>query len=112
MSLLAMVFFIFLSVNMMFYYAMTTLLPFLAIIYRVSTVFDMEEYSSERTLEPGREAIVKMEDCDFSWGFRVSEQRAEDKASPSKKTEKKKRNSARFKKVSKSKYRKKRPKRT
>lgn len=88
MSLLAMVFFIFLSVNMMFYYSMTTLLAFLAIIKRISSVFAMEEYTSERTLENGGDAIVKMENCDFSWGFRVSEQRADDKsASPSKKSE-------------------------
>lgn len=79
MSLLAMVFFIFLSVNMMFYFAMTTLLNFLAIIKRISSIFAMEEYSSERTLDNGEQALIKMDNCDFSWGFRVQEQRAEDK---------------------------------
>jgi hypothetical protein len=88
MSLLAMVFFIFLSVNMMFYYSMTTLLAFLAIVNRISSIFAMEEYESERKLEGGDKAMIKFENCDFSWGFRVSEVRAEDKAaSPTKKGE-------------------------
>lgn len=88
MSLLAMVFFIFLSVNMMFYYSMTTLLAFLAIVNRISSIFEMEEYASERSLEGGDKAMIKFENCDFSWGFRVSEQRADDKAaSPTKKGE-------------------------
>lgn len=88
MALLAMVFFIFLSVNMMFYYSMTTLLSFLAIVNRISSIFEMEEYASDRSLEGGDKSLIKLEDCDFSWGFRVSEQRAEDKsASPTKKGE-------------------------
>ena len=44
MSMMAMVYFIFVSVNSMTYYAMTTLQTFLGVIYRLSTVFELEEF--------------------------------------------------------------------
>lgn len=62
MSLLAMVFYIFLSVNMIFYYAMTTMTSFLAILRRVAQVFDLEEHSTSRSLPSAQdEAILKFE---------------------------------------------------
>lgn len=79
MSLLAMVFFVFLSVNMFFYYAMTTLQAFLAIIRRVSSVFDLEEHASKRSETTGGgddQPFIKFDNCDFSWGFRVAEEKA------------------------------------
>jgi hypothetical protein len=43
-SLLAMIYYIFVSVNAMTYYAMTTLQTFFAVVKRLSSVFEMEEY--------------------------------------------------------------------
>mmetsp|Transcript_15627 Transcript_15627/g.23970 ORF Transcript_15627/g.23970 Transcript_15627/m.23970 type:complete len:91 (-) Transcript_15627:57-329(-) len=47
-SLLTMVFFIFISVNSTVYYAMTTTQTFLAILTRLGGIFEMEEYPFKR----------------------------------------------------------------
>jgi hypothetical protein len=47
-SLLAMIYYIFVSVNALTYYAMTTLQTFFAVVKRLSSVFEMEEYESKR----------------------------------------------------------------
>ena len=57
MSLLAMVFYIFLSVNSMTYMAMTSLQTFLAVIYRISTVFEMAEYEFIRDEKVAKENV-------------------------------------------------------
>ena len=43
-SLMAMVFLLFLTVNQLTYFGMTSTQTFLAIIFRISSVFEMEEY--------------------------------------------------------------------
>jgi hypothetical protein len=56
-SLLAMVFYIFLSVNSFTYYGMTTLQQFFAIIARYSSVFEMGEFDFTRELVVPKERV-------------------------------------------------------
>lgn len=74
MSLMAMIFFIFAAVNSMTYYAMTTIQSFLAILFRLSSVFEMDEYEFKRNTTVEKDDVrVKFEGADFSWGYRVQE---------------------------------------
>lgn len=43
-SMLAMIYFIFFSVNVITYFALTNVQNFLAILFRLSQIFEMEEY--------------------------------------------------------------------
>lgn len=72
MSLLAMVFYIFLSVNSLTYMAMTTLTTFFAVVFRVSSVFEMSEYDFSRDTNVAKEDVeISLENADISWGFKV-----------------------------------------
>lgn len=71
-SLMAMVFFLFLSVNSMTYYALSTYQQFTGIVERLGHVFGMEEYKSQRIISvPSDKAVVQIKDGHFSWGFKV-----------------------------------------
>lgn len=48
MAMMAMVYYIFISVNMMTYVAMNAVASFLATIERMSTVYSLEEYKDQR----------------------------------------------------------------
>ena len=79
MSLMAMVYFIFLSVNSLTYYAMTTLQTFLGVIFRLSTVFELEEYQYNRQIDiPKTEATVQFKNANFTWGFKVKQEKMEE----------------------------------
>jgi len=72
MSLMAMIYFIFLSVNSLTYFGMTTLQTFLAIIFRISSIFEMDEFQFTRELEVKEEDVcVEFNNADISWGFKV-----------------------------------------
>lgn len=72
MALLAMVFYIFLSVNSLTYMAMTTMQTFFAVIYRVSTIFEMSEYDFIRDTEVAKEDVeVSFDHADITWGFKI-----------------------------------------
>ena len=72
MSVMAMIFFIFAAVNSMTYYAMNTIQTFLAILFRLSSVFEMEEYEFNRNIDVEKEDVrIKMEGAEFSWGYKV-----------------------------------------
>lgn len=62
MSLLAMVFYLFTTINFMFYLGMTTLQGYLAVLDRVSQIFQMAEFASERQSQNVKsdEVVVKM----------------------------------------------------
>lgn len=78
MSVLAMIYFIFVSVNSLFYYAQTTVQGFLAMVFRMSSVFELEEFDftkREEECEP-EQACIKFEDCEFSWGFKTKQEEA------------------------------------
>ena len=47
-SMLAMVYFVFFSVNVLFYFGFSAVQTFLAILIRLASIFDMEEYESKR----------------------------------------------------------------
>ena len=71
-SILAMVYFVFFSVNIITYFALTNVQNFLAILERLSYVIEMEEHQSLRRSE-GDDVFIKIEKAAFSWGFRVKE---------------------------------------
>ena len=71
-SILAVVLFLFMSVNMMTYFAVTNLQNFLAILERLSEVFEMEEFELIRiTSTDEKDVCIKLKDASFAWGYRV-----------------------------------------
>jgi len=69
-----MIYFVFFSVNVLCYFGLTNLQNFLAIVKRLSSVFEMQEFERRRdTRLPSSEAMVEMENVTLSWGFRVKE---------------------------------------
>lgn len=90
-SLLAMVFYIFLSINQMTYMAMVSLQTFMAIIYRISTIFEMEEYQFIRNDSVKKEDVtVSFEEASLTWGFKVKQDSAGKKDKKDDEEEKKK----------------------
>lgn len=72
MSLLAMVFYIFLAVNSMTYMAMTSAQTFFAVIYRISTVFELGEYDFIRNENVSKDQVeVTFENASLTWGFKI-----------------------------------------
>ena len=69
-SMLALVFFLFYSINSLTYYSMQTTLQFLGVLHRLSAVFGLEEHKRERVedVEQG-EACVRLTDASYTWGF-------------------------------------------
>lgn len=72
--MLAMIYFVFFSINVTFYFGLTNVQNFLAILQRLSTVFNMEEYQSilDTNVEE-KDVMIKIKDGAYSWGFRVSD---------------------------------------
>jgi len=86
MSLMAMIYFVFLSINSMTYWALTTFQTFLAIIFRMSTIFELEEYEFKRELDVPRDQVsVEFNKATVSWGFSVKQENAESSADKKKK---------------------------
>ena len=73
-ALLAMIYYLFFSVNSLTYYSMTTINQSLAVMYRLSEVFRMEEHKQTRDLKvvPGQ-PCVNMQDASYAWGFRITD---------------------------------------
>ena len=81
MSLMAMLFYMFIGVNMLFYHGLTTLIAFLAVIKRISSIFNLDEYHSDRTIPADKtQTSISLSECSFTWGFRVAEKKEEEKA--------------------------------
>lgn len=72
-ALLAMIYYLFFSVNSLTYYSMNTMNQALAVIYRLSKVFRMEEHVSERGDVVQGQPLVHLENMEYAWGFRVNE---------------------------------------
>ena len=72
MSLMAMIFYLFIAVNSMTYHGMTTVQTFLSVVERAAAIFEMDEYHSTRkeNVKPEDVELV-YEDVDISWGFKV-----------------------------------------
>lgn len=74
-TLLAMLYYLFFSVNSMTYYSMNTINQALAVIYRLSEVFRMEEHKKSQSLgrAEGDEPAVKLVNAEYVWGYRISD---------------------------------------
>ena len=78
-SVMAMVYYIFISINMICYWALTNFQVFLAVVFRTSQIFYMPEYTFKRNHEVKQEDVkVHFDGCDFSWGFKVKQKTAEE----------------------------------
>ena len=73
-TLLAIIYYLFFSVNSLAFYAMTTVNQASAVINRISEVFSMEEHLSSREdqIRPNEPAI-EIRQGEYAWGFRVAE---------------------------------------
>jgi hypothetical protein len=82
-SLLAMVFYIFLSINQMTYMALVSLQTFMAVIYRISTIFELGEYQFIREESVKKEDVkVEFEQASLTWGFKVKTESADKTKGP------------------------------
>ena len=83
-SILAMLYYLFFNVNSLSYYSLSTINQALAIITRLSEVFCMEEYKSERKGIMDGKPLINLSNMEYAWGFRVAtlteERKAENKA--------------------------------
>lgn len=72
--MLSVIYLIFFSINILTYFGMTNVKNFMAILDRLSKIFEMEEYRRQRqtSCEP-KDVSIEMNQCAFSWGFRVQE---------------------------------------
>ena len=71
-SMLAVIFYLFYSVNSLTYYSMQTTFTFLGVLTRLSKVFSLDEYKhvGERDENVGRDKVcVKLKDASYTWGF-------------------------------------------
>lgn len=80
MTMLAMIYYLFFSVNTLTFALLTTMQTFLAIIDRLGNVLEMDEYVQSRTEDgvPENTKIV-MKDASFTWGFRAKTLTEEEK---------------------------------
>ena len=73
-ALLALIYFLFFSVNSMTYYAMSTNSTAMGVTARLADIFKMEEHKSKRKEAKRVSDIkIKIENAEFTWGFRVKE---------------------------------------
>lgn len=74
-SMLAMIYLVFFSVNIICYFGLTNIMSFSAILERIATVFAMEESNITRDTKVDTEDVtIEVENCAYAWGFRVSEE--------------------------------------
>ena len=81
-ALVAMIYYLFFSVNGLTYYSMTTIQQALAVAGRLSEVFRMEEYKRSREEQcVSGQPVIKLDKMDYAWGFRVADNQADVKKS-------------------------------
>jgi hypothetical protein len=71
MSMVAMVFLVFMNINMMAFFGIQGFTTYLAILERIGDVMKLEEFKMTRKTDG--DPFIKCEDCSFNWGFKVSE---------------------------------------
>jgi hypothetical protein len=78
MSIMAIIFYIFLSVNCMTYFGLTIYQQFMSCVQRISEVTEMEEFVFNREVEVinKEEVHLKFKNADIGWGFRVKQESA------------------------------------
>ena len=75
--MLAMIYLVFFSTNMITYFGLSSLQTFLAILDRLASVFAMEENQVTRDTKCSPEDVsITVKDGTFSWGFRIKETQA------------------------------------
>ena len=81
MSMMAMLFYIFISVNAMTFWAMQIFSEFLSCVRRISQIFKMEEFVFARNIhvEDKNDVHLIFENADIGWGFRKKDKSLEDK---------------------------------
>ena len=73
-SVLAMFYYIFFSINMLTYLSLTNVQMFLAVVLRLSHVFEMEQHIQKRVANvDASEVGISFKQASFAWGFRVKE---------------------------------------
>ena len=77
--LLALLYYLFFSVNSLTYYALTTINQALAVTYRLSEVFRMEEQKLTRQPAEQDKPAIQLEKMEYAWGFRVADDQAKNK---------------------------------
>ena len=71
--LMAMVFYLFISVNAMAYYSLTTYQQFGAIVERLGHVMGMEEHEFSNTVSQNvKDPKIDLTGANFSWGYEIS----------------------------------------
>lgn len=72
--MLAMIYLLFFSINIITYFGLSSLQQFLAIVERLAGVFKMEENLVTRQTDVKPEDVcVEVENASYSWGFRVKD---------------------------------------
>jgi len=74
-ALLAMIYFVFFSVNSFTYMGMTTIQQFLVIVKRLSDIFMMDDFTIDRNEEVEYKDVgIKIENGEYAWGFKATEE--------------------------------------
>ena len=74
-SVLSVIYFVFFVVNNVFYFGLANCQTYLAILRRLSTVMEMDEFKRYRVTDrPSEETSILLENAAFSWGFKVKEE--------------------------------------
>jgi hypothetical protein len=72
--MLSVIYLIFFSINILTYFGLTSVYNFMAILERLGKIFEMEEYKRKRITDcDSKDALIEVNNCAFSWGFRVKE---------------------------------------
>jgi len=79
-----MVYFVFFSINVITYFSLVNIQSFLAILFRISQVFEMEEQEGPKMIEATSSAkpediCIEFANAGFSWGYRVKENQDQEK---------------------------------
>ena len=75
MAMVAMLFLVFMNINMMAFFGIQGLTTFLAILDRVGGVMKLQE--SKKTRITDANVKLNCKDCAFNWGFKVAEDQKE-----------------------------------
>ena len=77
-TLLAMIYYLFFSVNSLTFYSMSTLNQASAVIYRLSEVFRMEEHERTRSEHfVDGEPAIDIKGAEYAWGFCMKSSKGE-----------------------------------
>ena len=77
LSILSILWLLFFASNLLAYFAAISVSTFLSIVRRLGSIFEMDEFTSERQSKVNPEdTMIKIKDASFSWGFKVRHDQA------------------------------------